>query len=266
MFKSRLATGLLLGCFGALGCVGTSGSDLFFFDAAAAGPADADPAKPFTFTTGLGYSVTLTRAKVHLGAVYLSQALPVSGSQETNCILPGFYVAQVTEGLDVDALSPEPQPFPAKGEALTERTLSAEVWLTGGDVNALSDNTIILDVAGTAERGGASYPFEGALTIGENRAEPSNDPSQPGKNPICKERIVSPIDVSITPRAGGRLLVRVDPRGLFTNVDFSALDRVSEAPLYRFKDETPGQPDLNLYQGLRARKGTYEFLWSDMPR
>ncbi len=29
----------------------------------------------------------------------------------------------------------------------------------------------------------------------------------------------------LTPREGGRLLLRVDPRGFFTNVDFAALTR-----------------------------------------
>jgi hypothetical protein len=251
---------------GASACVGTSGSDLFFFDASAAGPLDADPARPFAFTTGRGYRVTLTRAKVHLGAVYLNRAFPVSGAQETSCFLPGLYVAQVTRGLDVDALSPDPQPFPTKGEALEEHAVAAEVALTGGDVSALEDTTVILDVAGAADQDGASYPFEGALTIGTNRAVPANDPSQPGKNPICKQRIVSPIPVDLTPREGGRLLVRVDPRAFFTNVDFAALDKVSDAPpLYRFRDETVEQPNVNLYQGLKAREGAYAFSWIDAP-
>jgi hypothetical protein len=251
---------------GASACVGTSGSDLFFFDASAAGPVDADPARPFAFTTGRGYHVTLTRAKVHLGAVYLNRALPVSGAQATSCFLPGLYVAQVTRGLDVDALSPDPQPFPTKGEALEEHAVAAEVALTGGDVSAIEDDTVVLDIAGAADKDGASYPFEGALTIGRNRAVPSNDPAQPGENPICKQRIVSPILVDLTPREGGRLLVRVDPRAFFPNVDFAALDPVSTAPpLYRFEDVTEGQPNINLYQGLRAREGAYEFSWIDAP-
>jgi hypothetical protein len=256
----------LLTCLAASSCVGTTGGDLFTFDAAAAGPADADPSRPFTFVTGLSYEVTLTRAKVHIGAVYLNRAVPVSGAQATNCILPGIYIAEVTRGLDVDALSPALQPFPQKGEALQDHGVVGEVWLTGGDVNALDDPTVILDVAGTAEKGGAAYPFEGTLTIGQNRAVPTNDPSQPGANPICKQRIVSPIPTSITPRAGGSLLVRVDPRGLFSNVDFSALEQTqSSPPLYRFVDETVGQPNVNLYRGLQATQGTYELFWSEEP-
>ncbi len=256
---------LIMACLPALvSCVGTTGSDLFSFDAAASGPEDAELGKPLSFTTGRGYAVVLDRARVFVGAVYLNKAVPISGAQTTSCVLPGIYVAQLTRGLVVDALSPEPQPFPDVGEALGERALAGEVWLTGGDVNALSDDTVILDVAGTAERDGITYPFEGALTIGQNRAIPVADPAQPGAHPICKERIVSPIPVALTPREGGSLLLRIDPRGLFTNVDFSALDRVSDAPpLYRFADRTEGQPNVNLYRGLQSREGTYQLIWND---
>src|SRR5262249_15539754 len=148
-----------------------------------------------TFTTGLGYQVTLTRAKVHIGAVYLNNALPVSGAQATSCVLPGIYVAEVARGIEtdgvnihgltVDTLSPDPQPFPGKGEAIQDRGIVGEVWLTGDDVSASDDPTVILDIAGTAEKGGAVYPFEGAVTIGKNRAVPVNDPAQPGAHPMC---------------------------------------------------------------------------------
>jgi hypothetical protein len=244
-------------------CIGTTGSDLFTFDAAAAGPADAVAGQPLSFSTGRGYQVTLSRARVHVGAVYLNKAIPVSGAQATSCVLPGVYVAQVTAGLDIDALSPVLQPFPAQGEAIEARAIAGEVWLTGGDVNAAEDSTVILDVAGTAEKAGMAYPFEGQLTIGNNRLGPINDPSQPGAHPICKERIVSPIPLRLDVRSGGSLLLRVDPRGLFQNVEFSGLDQASVSPpLYRFSDATEGQPSVNLYGALGSREGTYELLWN----
>lgn len=243
-------------------CAGTTGSDLLTFDAAAAGPADAVAGEPLVFTSGRGYKVSLTRAKLHVGAVYLNRARPVSGAQATSCVLPGVYVAEVTEGIDVDALSPAPQPFPAQGEGTADRAIAGEVWLTHGDVGATDDPGVILDVAGTAERDGDVFPFEGQLTIGANRLSPIADPSLPSAHPICKERIVSPIDVDLTPRSGGSLLLRVDPRGWFTNVDFAALDRVSDAPpLYAFADETDPGPSASLYHGIQARTGVYQFSW-----
>ncbi|MEO7331213.1 MAG: hypothetical protein ABI193_21740 [Minicystis sp.] len=261
----RRILSLLAACLPCLvSCVGTTGSELFSFDAEASGPEDAELGQPLAFTTGRGYAVVLDRARVHVGAVYLNKAVPISGAQATSCVLPGIYVAQLTRGLVVDALSPEPQPFPDKGEALGEHALAGEVWLSGGDINALADDTVILDVAGTAAKDGITYPFEGALTIGQNRSTMVADPSQPGANPICRERIVSPIPVDLTPRESAKLRLRIDPRRFFSNVDFAALERVSESPpRYRFEDRTVGQPNINLYQGLRSREGTYQFSWND---
>ena len=262
MRSARDLVGMVIAALSVASCVGTTGSDLVTFDAAASGPADAVAGAPLDFVSGRGFRVSLTRAKVHVGAVYLNRARPVSGAQETSCILPGIYVAEVTQGLDVDALSPDPQPFPAKGEGTADRAIVGEVWLTSGDVNVTDDTTVMLDVAGTAEKGGVSYPFQGIVTIGTNREIPATDPALPGQNPICKERIVSPIDLDITPRDGGSLRLRVDPRAFFANVDFAKLERVSDEPLvYAFGDASEDQPSLNLYEGLRAREGAYRFTW-----
>lgn len=242
------------------GCVETTGGDMVTFHALAAGPADAT--SPLPFQAG-GFRVTLRRARLHVGAVYLNESAPISVSQETSCLLPGLYAAQVTASVDVDLLSPEPVVFPELGRGNSRPAISGEVWLSGGDVNASDDNTVILDVAGTAIKDGIEWPFEGALTIGSNRAIAVKDPALPGSNPICKQRIVSPIPTSVTLADGGTLTLRIDPRGMFSNVDFSQLVQVQASPLlYRFVDETDGQPNVNLYKGLRSRLGVYTFEWS----
>jgi hypothetical protein len=250
-----LAMIMLLG-----GCVESTGGDMVTFHALAAGPTDAT--SPLEFETG-GFWVTLRRARLHVGAVYLNESAPISVSQETSCLLPGLYVAQVTASTDVDLLSPEPVAFPELGRGNSHPAISGEVWLSGGDVNASDDNTVILDIAGTASKDGVDWPFDGALTIGSNRAVAVKDPALPGSNPICKQRIVSPIPTNVTLASGGSLTVRIDPRGMFSNVDFSQLEQVQASPLlYRFADETDGQPNVNLYKGLRLRLGVYTFDWS----
>lgn len=251
---------------GALGCVGTTGGNLFTFDAAAAGPADA-PGGDLTFTSPRDFKVTLTRAKLHVGAVYLNNAVPISGAQATDCYLPGVYVAEVTHELEVDALDPAPQPFPGRGESIGEAALAGEVWLTHGDVNAPDSTEVVVDIAGTAERDGENFPFEASLTIGRNRLPPVSDPSMPSAHPVCKERIVSPIRVHFTPTTGGSLLLRVDPRAWFTNVDFSGLEKASSHPLlYRFQDNDDDPPSLNLYRGVQATTGVYRFEWNEGPK
>jgi hypothetical protein len=246
----------------ATGCVGTTGSDLFEFEAFAAGPRDAVKGEPYTFETGRGYSVTLDRAVVHVGAVYLNRSVPTSVSSDTTCTLPGIYVAEVPAGLDVDVLSPALQRFPVSGSATEGEARTGEVWLMGHDVNADHDATRVLVVSGTATRGTDEiYPFEGSLTISGNRVEPPMNPSLPGAKPICKQRVVSPIKLDVAVKQGGHLLLRVDPRGFLANVDFSALPKPAGMGPYEFTDGPGDQASNNLYGGLRSSNGTYSMEW-----
>ena len=253
----RLVPLLLL----ATACIGTTGSDLVTFPAFAAGPADAN-GQPITFTNGRGWNITLTKATLHVGAVYLNRSVPVSGGQERECFLPGVYVAEVLSGVDVDVLSSRPQRFPGVGNGTEDRAVTGEVWLTGQRIDSLDDRTTIADVVGTATRDGVSMRFEATITIGKNRVAASTDPARPGANPLCAERIVTPIPVNVTPRGSGALLVRIDPRGWFANVELGELEPVSaESDLRRFPDDNSNQPASNLYRGLRSASGVYTFEW-----
>jgi hypothetical protein len=244
-----LALGLATG-----GCVGSTGGDLFTLEAYARGSAGAGD----TFVNAKGFRVTLTRANILVGAVYLNRAVPTSVSSGTSCTLNGIYVAEVAGPLVLDALSPSLQAFPGGGTATAERARSGEVWLTGGDVNDPHDDSVILDVAGTVERDGERHEFEAALTIGDNRLGVT-PPESPGLKPICKERIVSPISVDVTPARGENLLLTVDPTRFFANVDFDTLTPDSAGVLH-FDDDpaTATAASTNLYVGLRASAGVYD--------
>lgn len=255
----RRILGCALATFALVACVGTTGSALVTFHAAAAGPSDAAPGQPLAFDNGKGFHVTLTRARLHVGAVYLNRSVPTSGAQATACILPGIYVGEVLSPLDVDALSPVPQPFGATGDGTSDEARTAELWLTGGDVNADEDPTRILDVAGTATKGDTTIAFEGQVTIGSNWQQQAADPSLPGAHPVCKLRIVSPIAIDLAPRDGGTLLLRVDPRAWFANVDFAQLP-ISEGTA-RIADAPTDSASANLFAGLHASTGAYALSW-----
>lgn len=246
-------------------CIGTTGSEIVSFAAYAAGPSDVAPdtsTRGLSFTNPYGWSITLTRAKLHIGAVYLNRSVPVSGGQERACFLPGVYVAQVLDGLDVDALSPTLQPFPIQGHGTADHAVTGEVWLTQGRIDADDDRLPIADVAGTATRGSESMRFEGTVTIGRNRVIANTDPARPGAKPLCAERIVTPIATSITPENGGALVVRIDPRAWFRNVELAELEPVSkDTDLRRIPDELDPAPAYNFYVGLRAADGPYRFEW-----
>jgi hypothetical protein len=243
----------------AAGC-GSTGGHEFTFAASAAGPADA-PGGPLSFTTKLGYAVTLNEARLHIGGVYLNQTV-FGGGPETarGCFSAGIYSAEVRSPLDVDLLSATPQPFAAPGDAITVPAKSAEVWLNGGAIDTVDDTTPILRASGSAEKDGVAYPFSALLTIGRNRDEPSSNPALPGLNPICKQRIVRPIVVDIDPTPGHALVVRADPRAMFDPVDFAQLTQNGDR--FAFANDDSDVADQQLYGGLRAESGTYQLEWN----
>jgi hypothetical protein len=241
-------------------CGGTTGSRLVTFQARAGGPADAT-GSTLSFSTAIGYQVTLTRAHLLVGAVYLNQSVPTSGAAATGCVQPGIYVAEAFGPVTLDLLSAGLQPFPAFGEGTETPARTAEVWLTSGDVNAPTDPTVILDVAGTATRSGSSFPFQGTVTISANRAIPPVNPALPGSNPICKQRIVTPILIDLTPTDGGSLTVRIDPRSMFQTVDFATLQPVSPGSTTLLIPDTNAGAGQSLFKGL-VSTAPYQFTWS----
>ena len=231
-------------------CVGTTGSGLVDFSAFASGPSGIHPAFELDSTL-TGYSITLDQATMHIGAVYLDSSPCSGGSEYTSCINPAGAVAQVTGSVDLNVLSPDPQPFSVGGTGIIQQALSGEIWLTGGDVNIAQDDTAIVCVAGTATKNGATYPFVGQVTISaSNRAIPDSDPAQPGLSPICKERIVAPICLSpaVEPVAGASLHLEVKPMNWFNNVDFSQL---ALAPYPYYTSPTSLYCDFGTVTGAR---------------
>jgi hypothetical protein len=252
---SWLAFGL-----GTAACGGTTGEQVVDFDAVASGPTDALAGEPLSFQGSSGWQVSLSHASLHIGALYLAEAMPLSEAQATSCVLPGSYVAQVVEGRDIDLLSAEPQAFPARGRGTTLEARAGQVWLTSDDVN-LADvptpPTVILSVLGSALRGSEVRPFQAELTIASNRVDSSG--SAAGGSPICNERIVSPIPTAIRLATNGALWLRVDPRWLFTNVDFGALE--AQGGVFVFKDDASDEPSATLYQNLKQVGPLYDLSW-----
>jgi hypothetical protein len=270
-FEASVLSAVLLGASSAaVSCVGTTGGEVIMFNAAASGPAEARAGEPYTFVVAdnFRWTVTLTKAMLHVGAIYFNRSLPVSGVQNTACILPDTYIGQVTTGRDVDLLSPELQPFPVPGEGHTEPPAAvAQVWLTGGRIDDQEDETPILEVEGKAEKDGDVKPFAGKVTIGINRLPRVDAASaQPGASPICKQRIVTPIQVSIELKKTGSLLLRMDPAFLFTNVDFSMLPVFNGLGFFSDSLTAADQPSKNLYDNLRTAgvpgfARLYDFEW-----
>jgi hypothetical protein len=258
--KARL---VLLLSLALSGCNEDTGNELVQFRAFAAGSERGLAEQGLEFDSAAGYHVRLDRAQLTLGAVYLNRSRPTLGAQSTACVSPGLYVAEVTSGVVIDALSPNPVEFGSTGQGISDRALTGEVWLTGGRIDALNDDTPILDLSGTATRDTAVFGFHGVVTIGENRNLGSSDPALPSANPLCKLRIVTPIPIDLTPTNGGTLTLRVAPEVWLDHVEFArlpgatGLDEDLEIP-----DSYENSAAIELFYGLRSL-AAYRFEWSE---
>ena len=248
---------------GGVSCLGSTGGSRFEFDAFVAG-LERTSGGDYTFENDRGFVVTLTTARLHVGAIYLNESLPTSVASDTSCALAGIYVAEVQAGVDVDVLDPTLVELVQRGASTNAHAQTAEVWLSSADIDATSDATVVAFVEGTATRDGDAYPFRGSITIGANRVVTPTDPALPGAKPICKQRIVTPIRVDLTPSEGGSLVMRIDPAGWFGNVDFSKLEQTDDDPvLFEFRDDDGDAPSRNLYSGIRANAGVYAIDWHE---
>ena len=199
----------------ALSCNGTTGDNLLTFSAYASGvQGAADP-----FTAGK-FTIQLTTARMHIGAVYFDQAPPGTGFDGPVCIASGVYAAQVPGPVDVDLLSTAPQEFSVYGNGSADTAQSWQVWVN--EVNF----TPIVQLEGVAtDASGSVVSFGAVVTINAvNRSKGSSDPSQPGSDPLCKVRIVQ-IPTDLTFSSWGNLYLTVDPRVWLTQqglpIDFS---------------------------------------------
>jgi hypothetical protein len=226
----QLAIALSLSGLVAVACNGTTGDQIITFPAYAAGASGAG--EPFSVN---GYRIQLTMAQMYIGAVYINEAPPGATFDTPVCTDPGIYAAQVPGGLEVNLLSTTPQSWTSvQGSGTADLGLSWEMYLTDGDVNDPTNggpSTVDLQGAATRESDGKVFTFAATVTINQsNRGVPVNDPSQPGLNPICKQRIIELGGISLQLFAGGSLFMTVDPRGWFNlPIDFATLPSVADS-------------------------------------
>jgi hypothetical protein len=268
---------------GVLSCNGTTGFDLVEFYAAGRGFSDAAVGQPYTFTTAAGVPVTLTRATLHVGALYLTQSVPQAGGGPQPCTLPqtfeGAFVGEVRGEADIDLLNPAPQQIPVIGEGSTIPAATGQVWLlhdsaiTQGTLNG-SDNDAgdpILGLEGRFEDATGVHTFSAAITIDATRISAQPNSALPGEVQICQQRIVSGIPVQLTLAQSGTLVVEVDAKPLFNGVPFTDLPPAASAgsmsaclpgaaPERCFTNDDSNVSSTVLFSNLKTT-GPYRFGW-----
>ncbi len=175
-----------------------------------AGGAKAGPA---TFTTGAGWTVTLTTAKIAVGPFYFNLYPPA-----TNTFRSGLVIVEATEQVIVDALDPALRDVPGGADGQTGHAVSVEIGLFPPDVtqaaSALGPNVGL--VAGTATRGSVTVQFQGPISIDTNLVTPTT--------PLVALQRVKGASVDLDFTAAPQAIeLRVDPTHWFDLVDFSQL-------------------------------------------
>jgi hypothetical protein len=286
---ARLALGTLVFGVAAVitpplaGC-GATGNQRFPFTAQAAGAPrdDGQTAGPLTFTNETGWTITLTKADVTLGPVYLNVIAPLreaslgaswvktAHAHGDSHLDSGRVVGEALGQVTFDALSPLAVKFPVSGTVESEQVRTLDVWFypaPGVAPETTKIDTVALAVAGEAVRGADDVRFRGALVLDD--AWLSNaQAGQNGVTTITSIRQVRGVPVAVLPTSGGTLTLRFDVKRCFRGADFSNLAANPTDPdgtkiLVQSKSGkyTTDQVMTNVYQGVRAT-ATYAVTWT----
>jgi hypothetical protein len=258
-------------------CGADTGSERFAFEAVAGGAAAATGV-PLVFTNQTGWAITLTRADVTLGPVYLNVQPPLRVGHWLDWLVPPAFAqaAHLDEGrvagevlgqVTFSALSPELVPFPVTGTLAQEQVRTVEVWFyprPGVAAETAGIDTVALDVAGEATRDGVTYPFAGQLVLDQDWVVDQVAGTR-GTASITEIRQVRGVAADFFPIEGGRLELRLDITRLFRGANFASLeDNLAGADGVRQLSQAPASRDQvmnNLYLGLREANGTYAVSW-----
>ena len=262
------------------GCAGGTGSERFEFEARVQGTAPAKGADDYVFVNEAGWQVTLERAKVTLGPVYLNVIPPLRDSTSSiwdwvirpawahgeEHLNAGRVVGEVLSLVTFDALSRELVTFPTRGTMTQEQVRTADIWFSpepGTSADAQKIDTIALDVAGTAARERRVVRFRGALKLDASWIADQTLGTR-GNQSIAAIRKVRGIPASFFPENGGALEITFDVKRLLRGADFANLE-ANKSDSDGTKVLVPGkagdQVMTNLFQGLREADGTYRVRW-----
>jgi hypothetical protein len=266
-----------------VGC-GATGSKRFAFEARVAGAprADGKASGPLTFDNATGWTITLTKANVTLGPVYLNVIAPLRTASNGLPLLkrayasgeshldPGRVVGEVLGQVTFDALSPTEVSITPPGTIVDEEVRTLDLWFyppPGVAPETVKIGTVALDVAGEATKGTDDVRFRGSLVF-DDAWLPNAQAGQTGVETITSLRQVRGIPADFVPTEGGHLTLRLDVRACFRGADFSNLsanpqDADGTRILVQSKSgtTTTDQVMTNLYQGLHASTGTYAAQW-----
>jgi len=218
-----------------------------------------DGGGPLSFTTPLGWQVTLEQAKIVLGPFYFNVQPP-----QTATLRSGLVIYQVTSQVVVDPLDPLLYAVDGGGDGITGRAVAVEIGLLPPDPTQTLENQNLLDqssafLSGSASRGldgGVQLvPFEGFITINESLAN--------NQNPLPALQRVNgaACDLAFT-TAPSAAQLRVDPTHWFDSADFSSLSPpITDGGPYSWTLRSTFHAEV--LDGIYSQDGVYLFELAD---
>jgi hypothetical protein len=244
---------VLAGGVAASACSNTTGGDLITLPFTAGG-VQRDATQPFTFTTPVGWTVTLSQALIAVGPLYFNVDQPSTGLFRS-----GVVIVEATEQVIVDPLDPAQYAVPGGADGETGEAISVEIGLLAPDsTNRGADPTDAETlggsfgvVAGTAVNGAMTVPFAGAIAVNQSLVTPTE--------PLADlERIrgaAVDLDFAAAPQT---LELRIDPTHWFDQSDFSATATGAE-PAGGFTWTVDSTFAAQVLDGVKSESGVYAF-------
>jgi hypothetical protein len=226
-------------------CSNTTGGDLITLPFVAGGVA-RDATQPFTFTTPVGWTVTLNDALIALGPFYFNVNAPRTGTFRS-----GVVIVEATEQVVVNALDPTLAAVAGGADGETGTAVAVEIGLlppdptNGSAADALGAGFGFVD--GTATMGATTVAFTGQIAVNQSlvtATEPLAD----------LERIKgAAVDIEF-PAAPRTLVLRVDPTHWFDQSQFDEIPSGTWTVDSTFAAQ--------LLQGVESEAGVYAFSLS----
>lgn len=230
-----------------LGCGASTGGALINIPMSVGGSGNA------TFTTTLGWSVTLRTARIALGPYYFN----VSKQPSTTTVQSGLVIVQATEQSVVDPLDPTSVQLSGGADGQSGEAFTVDIGLLPPDERqspadqALLGNSVAY-VEGTAVKAATTVPFAGFVTIDVSQASPQLPPS------LLQRVSGATVDLTFA-SSQQRLQLTVDATHWFDRCDFSLLlsGQPSDAGVYTWTDKAPFHSSF--LNGIKSVEGVYLF-------
>ena len=231
-------------------CADTTGGSLITLPFQAGGIM-RDATQPFTFTTPIGWTVTLDHAVIATGPFYFNVSAPRTGAFRS-----GVVIVEATEQQVVDTLDPTLHDVAGGADGESGTAVAVEIGLLSPDSTNQSAADQLGDgfayVSGTAVMGPTTIPFAGTIAVDQSLVTTTE--------PLADLERIKGAGVDLTFTATPQTLqLRIDPTHWFDQSDFSELGDGISPPDAGYSWDIDTTFAAQLLEGVKGESGVYQF-------